>query len=155
MTGYLHNYKTTNTSTWNIQIFKVYKLNINWNGNILPSNLQHHDIVFSFVSTTWHNVDVYFWQTACMGVSVTPTTQTTRLHPSRAHPGTKSFQACWYGMKLKRIDILVKYAEIQFLYNHLQCTLYVWYTYSHLLTKEQTENMCNSRWDTRIINVSI
>lgn len=141
-------YTTTNTlciSARNIQIFKVHKLNINWNGNILPSNLQHHDIVLSFVSTTWHDVNVYFWQTAGMGVSMTPTTQTACLHPRRAHPGTKSLQACWYGMKLKRNDMLVKYAEIQFIYNHLQGTLYMYY--SDLLTKGRIEFMCNSRWD--------
>lgn len=49
-------------------------------------------------------------------------------------------------MKLKKNDILLKYAEIQFIYiNHLQGTLYMYY--SDLLTKGRIEFMCNSRWD--------
>lgn len=50
-------------------------------------------------------------------------------------------------MKLKKKDMLVKYAEIQsiIIYNYLQGTLYMYY--SDLLTKGRIEFMCNSRWD--------
>lgn len=66
----------------------------------IPSSLQHHDCVFSFVGAGWGERDIDVRNATATRVAVPTAGHPTFLNASIGSPGSECLQPCCQGMQL-------------------------------------------------------